>query len=125
IFALVAGALHRAPEAKTSKSGKGYVTAALRCQDGDASQFVRITAFSETAQAALMPLREGEYLSAQGKLEASIYAPQEGEARVSLSLVAAHIMVLRQPPKPREPKAAASQSAGRAPFEDNIPFGAP
>jgi Single-strand binding protein family len=59
-FAIVMGALFRVPEQRTSKAGKPYVTATIRTRDGEESQWWRVTAFSETAQAELMRLSEGE-----------------------------------------------------------------
>ena len=35
-FAIVTGALFRAPEQRTSKAGKPFVTATIRAKDGDA-----------------------------------------------------------------------------------------
>ena len=53
---LVAGTLFRYPEQRTSKAGKPFVTATLRTKDGEASQWWKALAFSETAQAELMRL---------------------------------------------------------------------
>ncbi len=49
-FALIAGTLFRAPEAKTSKAGKAFVTATVRVKDGDGSLFWRVVAFSESVR---------------------------------------------------------------------------
>ena len=56
IFALVTGVLFRAPEQRTSKAGKPFVTATIRAKDGEASQWWKVAAFSESAQAELMRL---------------------------------------------------------------------
>ena len=37
-YALISGQLFRAPEQRTSKAGKPFVTATIRAKDGDASQ---------------------------------------------------------------------------------------
>jgi hypothetical protein len=45
-FALASGALSRAPELKTSKSGKPYVTATIKVAADNAAQFWSVLAFS-------------------------------------------------------------------------------
>jgi hypothetical protein len=111
-FAIVTGSLFRAPEQRTSKAGKPYVTATIRAKDGDALQWWRVTAFSESAQAELMRLGEG--------------APGGTPPKISLSIIADHVLALRQPPKER--KASKERKApyrgGAAAFDDAIPFGA-
>jgi hypothetical protein len=77
-FAIVTGSLFRAPEQRTSKAGKPFVTATIRAKDGDASQFWRITAFSESAQAELMRLGEGDALAVQGGHGPSAWTPGGG-----------------------------------------------
>jgi single-stranded DNA-binding protein len=127
-FALANGALFKAPEQPTSKTGRPFVTATIRAKDGDASQFWRITAFSESAQAELMRLGEGDALAVQGSFRAELYTPEGGETRVSLSIIADHVLALRQPPKARKAHASGPQSdaphrGGGAAFDDSIPFG--
>jgi single-stranded DNA-binding protein len=116
ITALVTGALFKAPESRTSKSGKPFVTATIRAKDGDAMTFIRIVAFYETVQAELLRLREGDSLSVQGAFKAELYKPEGGEPKLSLSMVADHVLALRQPPKDRQAKGAAGP-------DDDIPFG--
>jgi hypothetical protein len=100
-YALVTGTLFRAPEQRTSKAGKLYVTATIKAKDGDAFQFWRATAFSESSQAELMRLTDGDAVSIQGGLKAELYAKDGGEPKLSLSVLADHVLALRQPPKPR------------------------
>jgi single-stranded DNA-binding protein len=118
-FALVNGQLFRAPEQKTSKAGKPFVTATIRAKDGEALQWWKVAAFSESAQAEIMRLSEGDVVSVQGSLKAELYTPEGGEPRVSLSIVADKALALRQPV--RERKAPAS-GPGAAAFDDSIPF---
>ena len=106
--ALVTGTLFRAPEQRLSKAGKPYTTATIKVRDGDAAQFWRVTAFSDTAQTELLRLGDGDALSVQGALKAELYRPDGGEARLSLSLVADAVLALRQPPRERKPKATTS-----------------
>jgi single-stranded DNA-binding protein len=127
VLALVCGSLFRAPEQRTSKTGKPFVTATILAKDGEASQWWRVTAFSETAQAELMRLTDGDTVSIQGAFKAELYQPEGGDPRVSLSIIADHVLALRQPPRERKaPKELdAPHRGGAAAFDDSIPFGAP
>jgi single-stranded DNA-binding protein len=124
-FALVNGQLFRAPEQRTSKAGKLFVTAAIRAKDGEASQWWRVTAFSESTQAELMRLVDGDGVSVQGAFKAELYQPEGGEPKVSFSIIADRVLALRQPPKERKAKTSgdAPYRGGAAAFDDSIPFG--
>lgn len=91
---LVMGSLFRAPEAKTSGNGNRYVAATIKCREGDGrSSFWSVRAFTQSVQSELLALREGDGLSVQGIMQASVYQPTDGsEARVSLSVVADNIL---------------------------------
>jgi len=104
--AIISGVLFRAPERKVSRGGKPYVSATIKCRDGDAVQFWRVTVFSESASEEMMRLAAGDSVSAQGAMSAEIYRPENGEPRLSLSLVADQVLALRQPPRKRERPAA-------------------
>jgi single-stranded DNA-binding protein len=104
IAALVTGSLFRAPEQRQSKAGRAFVVATIRVKDGDGIQFIRLVVFSDSAQAELLRLSEGDSLSAQGSLKAELYAKDGGESKLSLSIVADQILALKQPPKEREAK---------------------
>jgi single-stranded DNA-binding protein len=99
---LISGTLFRAPERKVSRAGKPYVSATIKCRDGDAAQFWRVTIFSESASEEMMRLAAGDSVSAQGAMSAEIYRPENGEPRLSLSLVADQVLALRQPSRKRE-----------------------
>jgi single-stranded DNA-binding protein len=121
-YVLVSGSLFRAPEQRTSKAGKLYVTATIKAKDGDTFQFWRVTAFSESVQAELMRLTDGDAMSVQGALKAETYE-KDGATKLSLSVVADHVLALRQAPKPRE-KTSPSEQPARAnrDFDDAIPY---
>jgi single-stranded DNA-binding protein len=104
IAALIKGTLWRAPEQRTSKAGKQLVSATVRAKDGDGSQFVRIVGFSGTAQAELLRLQDGDAVAVQGPLKAETYTANDGSTKVSLNLIADHVLALRQPPKERKSK---------------------
>jgi single-stranded DNA-binding protein len=75
---LLSGTLFREPEQRTSKAGKPFVMVTIRAKDGDASQWWKVLAFSETAQAELMRLTDGDALSVQGALKAETYEKDGG-----------------------------------------------
>jgi single-stranded DNA-binding protein len=132
-FAIITGSLFKNPEQRDSKAGKPFVTATLKVTDGDALQWWRVTAFSESAQAELMRLTEGDALSVQGAFKAELYRPDGGETKLSLSIVAGQVVALRQPPRERKAtvpdtrtrqERSGSWTPGSGP-NDSIPFGAP
>jgi single-stranded DNA-binding protein len=114
--------LFRGPEQRTSKARKPFVTATIRAKDGEAAQWWKVLAFSETVQSELMRLTDGNALSMQGALKAEIYE-KNGATRLSLSVVADQVLALRQP---RRAKKANPETDARRPnapvFDDSIPF---
>ncbi|MGO8738796.1 single-stranded DNA-binding protein [Rhodoblastus sp.] len=123
IFALVSGSLFRDPKSQISKAGKPYVTATIKVSDGTESSFVRVTAFSDGVRAELVGLKDGAAISVTGRLKAELYDPGNGAARVSMSIIADQVMVLRKTSKPKHDsptKAAAAPSRGRD-FDDDLP----
>lgn len=103
ISALVTGSLFKPPESRTSKADKTFVSATLKCPDGNSMSFVRVVAFNEAACAELTRLEEGEWVSVQGSFKAELYRPEGREPQVSLNLVADHVLAVRQPKKERTP----------------------
>jgi hypothetical protein len=65
--------------------------ATLRVKEGDCSQYWRVLAFSESAQAELMRLGDGEAISVQGALR-ELY--KDGESKLSLSVIADQVLAL-------------------------------
>jgi single-stranded DNA-binding protein len=96
IYVLVTGALFRDSETKISKNGKPYVVATILSKDGESSTFANVVAFSDPAKDAILALRAGDALSVQGKAIVGVYE-KNGEHRPSISIVADHVLALRQP----------------------------
>ncbi|RTL90803.1 MAG: single-stranded DNA-binding protein [Hyphomicrobiales bacterium] len=94
-FVLVSGVLFKAPERRTSKAGKPFVTATIKCREGDAATFWRLTVFSESCQEELLLLTEGDARAAQGSMKAELFQPEGGAARVSLSMIADQVLPAR------------------------------
>jgi single-stranded DNA-binding protein len=129
--ALIFGALSCAPESKTAKSGKPYVAATIKVAADNATDYWRIFAFSESGQAELSRLGEGDKVSLQGALKLEVYTSKNGEHKISRTLFVDHVLALRQPPRSRTPKAAPDRRdagarddaprASAAPFDDGLP----
>jgi hypothetical protein len=66
---LITGTLFRAPEPRTSKAGKPFVRATVRVKDGEDAQWWKVLAISETVQAELMRLADGDAISFKGTLK--------------------------------------------------------
>jgi len=118
---LISGTLFREPEQCTSKAGKPFVTATIRAKDGDASQWWKVLAFSESVQAELMRLTDGDALSVQGALTAKTYE-KDGQTKLSLSVVADHVLALRQPSKSSRQRQEPGAAKQDEPFDDAVPF---
>jgi single-stranded DNA-binding protein len=120
-YVLVSGSLFHAPEQRTSKAGKPFVTATIKSKDGEAVQWWKIVAFAECAQAELLRLGDGDAVACQGALKIETYE-KDGETKIALSIIANNVLALR---KPRESdKISPSEQPARAdrPFDDAIPY---
>jgi single-stranded DNA-binding protein len=93
IEALIAGKVHGAPEQRTSKSGKPFTVAKVRAAAGDGDmQFINVVVFSESAQAALLALDDGDAVALAGQLTAKAWIDKEGAAKPNLNLVAQQVL---------------------------------
>jgi single-stranded DNA-binding protein len=108
---LVSGALSRAPEVKTSKSGKPYASATIRVAADSAAEFWSILAFSDSVQAEHVRLDEGDKVSVQGSLKVEPYTARDGQTRINRTVFADHVLALRQPPRERKPRVSASSAS--------------
>jgi hypothetical protein len=144
-YALITGAIFRAPVQKTSKAGKPYTSCTIKAgsDDGGSGDFWSVLCFSESAQLELLrleagdavscrgrprpqrPREAGDAVSVRGKMKLEIF-----EARISRSIFADAALGLR--PAPRMPRAAKAAKAAptsqttttttTATFDDDIPF---
>jgi single-stranded DNA-binding protein len=127
-FALISGSLFRNPERKTSKAGKAYATATVKAVAGNESEFWRLIVFSESAQAELMRLADGDKLSAQGSMKIELYRANDGSEKISRTLMADGVLALKPAPREKKPKpepAAAKTENGTQngrDFDDPVPF---
>jgi single-stranded DNA-binding protein len=85
-----------------------------------------VLAFSESIQVELMRLTDGDAISVQGVLKIETY-DKDGVTKLSSSIVADHILALRQSSKPelgesRATKPPARDEKPRMDYEDAVPF---
>ncbi len=106
MIALVQGAIFRALETKTAKSGRQFVSTSLKVKDGNTIQWVKVIAFSESAMTELNRLADGDNIAVQGGLRCETYE-KDAETKISFTIFADHVLALRAPKK-----AKASKSAG-------------
>ena len=124
VSVMLTAALGKLTTQRTSKNGNVYLTASLRVTVGNETEWWNLLCFSENAQAEIMRLEVGERLSCQGGLKVELYRGNDGEARISRTVVADVILALRQPPRERTPKAApagANHQPARAAFDGGLP----
>lgn len=95
IEALVSGKLYGQATQKTARSGNPFTTAKVRVPTtGDESIFCNVIAFSDSAQAALLALGDGDAVALAGTLKPGVWVDQRGQARPSLDMTAAQVLTV-------------------------------
>lgn len=92
IEALIIGRLDKPAERRSTASGSQYVTTRVQIAFGDAAAFVRVVAFGELVQAALLALQGGDTVALSGSLKVGAWIDLAGAPRVNLDLVASVAM---------------------------------
>lgn len=89
IDALIAGKLYGTAEQRTGKSDKLFTVCKLRAPAGDGEPlFVNVIAFTDSVQAALLALDDGDSVALSGELTPKVWTDKEGQVRPSVDLVA-------------------------------------
>ena len=110
IDALIAGKLTAAPEQRTGKNGKGFITCKVRAAGGDGEGiFVNVIAFSASACTALLTLGEGDSLALAGSLTPKAWLDRDGAAKPALDLVAHQVLTAYAVQRKRKAAAGPSQ----------------
>lgn len=111
IEALLSGKLAGKPELLHSKTGKPYVRAKLRVPLGaDETVFARLTAFSESACAALRALDDGDAAAVAGTLKVGAWVDKDGMPRPSIDVIVTQVLSVYHLKRRRD----AVQAAGEA-----------
>lgn len=115
IDALVTGKLIKAPESRTTKTGKPYATARMRVTtDQTNSALCSVVAFDPDAVAALLALNAGDAVSVAGPLKVSTWQDREGNAQPGLDLVADRVLSVYAIRKQRAAAGGGAQHHGAA-----------
>ncbi len=118
LLALITGQLWRGPQGRESKSGKQFATATIKSGAVDAL-WCKIVAFDETPRSALLELKAGDSVSIQGTAKLSTYE-KDGEHRVSIEIVAAYVLPLRQPKKAKRSAPVREETSAPPPWDDGF-----
>ena len=128
IDALISGKLYGQPQQRTGASGKPFTTAKLRAAAGEGETlFVNVIAFSDTVQAALQALGDGDSVAVSGALTPKVWTDRDGQARPSLDLVAHavltayHVSRKRQAVRGRQDPPQEQQDGGDDLPDDALP----
>ena len=112
IEGIVSGRLYGKPVQRTSKTGAAFTVAKLRvATSASESLFVNVIAFSESAQAALLALDDGDAVALVGTLTPKVWTDRDGNTRPALDLVAAQVMTAYGLGKKRAAVRAAGEPA--------------
>jgi hypothetical protein len=84
------GSLVRDAELKTSKAGKSYLRASVRVGDGEAVQWVNVTAFDESAIEAADKFLKSARVYIEGRLSLDEWTAPDGAKRSGLSCLSWH-----------------------------------
>ncbi len=122
IDCLISGKLFGQVEQRTGRTGKSFTTARVRAAVGNGEAlFVRVVAFSDSAQAALLALTDGDALSLAGQLTPTAWVDREGQARAGADLVAQQVLTPYHSRRKRaamQPKAEATDGAAERGWSD-------
>ncbi len=86
----------KAPELKTSKSGKPFCTFSVAIGEADAKRFARVAAFSETAEKVAAQLATGGKVYCEGTIDFAIWAPEGRPPQVNVNVAARRVEILGQ-----------------------------
>ncbi|MFC7462989.1 single-stranded DNA-binding protein [Hydrogenophaga defluvii] len=95
IDALIAGHLMGDASRRVDKAGREYVVARVLARNRADEEFiVNAIAFDAAPCAALLALRDGDALSLTGALTPKVWTDKQGNARPSLDVVVAQVLLL-------------------------------
>ena len=112
IEAIISGKVYGKPAQRTSKTGAVFTVAKLRvATSASESLFVNVISFSDSAQAALLALDDGDAAALAGTLSPKVWTDREGNTRPALDLVAAQVLTAYGLGKKRAAVRAAGEPA--------------
>jgi Single-strand binding protein family len=83
---LVLGALHKAADFRTSESGTRFATLSIREDVNGKIRWWRVTSFAQDVLYGLTEMAPGSPICVAGEIDAEIWSPPGGEARITWRL---------------------------------------
>jgi Single-strand binding protein family len=96
--AILAGSVAKPPVAKTGKSGKPFAILSVRETGVEPARWWSVILFGDGVQDVLR-LNVGDPVALAGNVEAEVYTPEGGEARVSWKFTADAVLTARKAAK--------------------------
>ena len=96
--AILAGSLAKPPVSKVGKSGKPFAILSVRETGVEPARWFSVILFGDGVQDVLR-LNVGDPVALAGSVDAEIYTPAGGEARVSWKFTADAVLTARKAPK--------------------------
>jgi Single-strand binding protein family len=101
--AIVSGALNKAVEIRTAKSGNPFATFTIREAANGAARWWRAVAFDEAVIAALRELDAGAPIPCAGEIDCELWTPEDGrDPRLNWKITVDAVLTARRA-KRREP----------------------
>lgn len=123
IDGLIAGKLYGVPKEHTSKTGKPFAVAKVRCAAGDGeSLFVNVIAFDANTCTALLALGDGDSVALAGMLTPKVWTDREGNARPALDIVAAQVLTAYHVTRKRKAVATGGHQGPDDSTHDDAPW---
>ena len=126
--AILHGVLFRAPEAKTSKTGRPYAVATIREGAGDSVRWWKCFVFGESAVEEVLRLGDGEPIAIAGAFDCKVYVPSSGESRLSWRITADAVISAGTKPNAREKRSRTQRGVATKSYsgtEDQFSKGEP
>jgi single-stranded DNA-binding protein len=111
------GRLAHPAELKTSAAGKKWCRLSLAVGYGDATEYVSVVTFGETAEHLCASLQKGDQILVRGGISLSEWTSRTGEKRHGLSVVASKVEPLGVGNKPKRPRQQASDASDTEPAQ--------
>ncbi len=123
------GVCTKPPELKTSAAGKPFATFSVVIGEGEAKRFMRVACFGEIAERVAAQLTVSGKAYCEGRLETSIWQPQNGgEPRLNLNCAARRVEIMGQigRNRPKREQSAWDEHGNRSDeprsFDDHLPM---
>lgn len=111
---IVLGSLHKAAEFRTASNGNQFAIFTIRENASGTIRWWRVIAFAEEVLDALRDIAPGSPISIAGDIDAEVWSPPGGEARINWRLTADGLLSPKAKPKTRQSRQDASPKPARS-----------